>query len=117
MKSAAILVSLATLLALTCVGVLCDAVAAQSDGDAPASLPSTRLGTANTSYDLTWSRVTGGGETFTAGGDHTLGGTIGQPDPGLLVGGDYTLGGGFWGGGPLTVEHRIYLPLVQNGNP
>jgi hypothetical protein len=65
------------------------------------------------SYRLTWWTVDGGGWTFSRGGAHTLGGTIGQPDAGLLRGGEYTLGGGFWGGGEIpTVAYRTYLPLV-----
>ena len=65
-------------------------------------------------YDLSWSSVDGGGYTFSAGGAYTLGGTIGQPDAGLLSGGDYTLGGGFWGGGSPAAAggYDIYLPLV-----
>jgi hypothetical protein len=117
MKHTANLLILAIFLALVGVAVLGSTVAAQSGGDAPAPLSPARLGTVNASYDLTWSRVTGGGETSSTGGDYTLGGTAGQPDPGLLVGGDYTLGGGFWGGGALAVEYRLYLPLVQNWNP
>ena len=84
---------------------------------------STSLGRAQTgegdsifssSYDLSWWTVDGGGATFSTGGGYTLGGTIGQPDPGLLAGGDYTLGGGFWGGGVPAEEprHYIYLPLI-----
>ena len=61
-------------------------------------------------YDLTWSTVDGGGDTFSTGGDYTLGGTIGQPDAGELTGGDYALTGGFWGG--AAAKYRIYLPLV-----
>ncbi|MFO7742635.1 MAG: hypothetical protein R6X31_10025 [Anaerolineae bacterium] len=66
-------------------------------------------------YDLTWWTVDGGGYTLgvSADGVYTLGGTIGQPDAGVMSdsSGIYTLGGGFWGGaGP--VEHEIYLPLV-----
>ena len=61
-------------------------------------------------YDLTWNTVDAGGYTFSTSGDYSLGGTIGQPDAGVLTGGDYTLGGGFWGGG--AIGHRIYLPLV-----
>jgi hypothetical protein len=31
----------------------------------------------------------------------------------VLRGGGLTLAGGFWGGGEVvTVDHRIYLPLV-----
>ena len=67
------------------------------------------------SYDLSWWTVDGGGQTFSNGGDYTLGGAIGQPDAGLLTGGDYTLGGGFWGGGEVgeAEEHSVYLPLVM----
>jgi hypothetical protein len=63
-------------------------------------------------YDLSWSTVDGGGHTFSTGGDYSLGGTIGQPDAGLLTGGDYTLGGGFWGGGAQRFSQSIYLPVV-----
>jgi hypothetical protein len=45
--------------------------------------------------------VDGGRGTFSTGGDYTLGGTIGQPDAGVMQGGDYTLGGGLWGVGEL----------------
>jgi len=68
--------------------------------------------TSSANYDLTWWTVDGGGQTFSTGGGYTLGGTIGQPDPGLLTGGGYALGGGFWGGGAVAVEYGIYLPLV-----
>ena len=67
-------------------------------------------------YDLSWWTVDGGGGN-SSGGGHGLGGTIGQPDPGLLVGGDYTLGGGFWGGGALAGKHTAYLPLVVRNAP
>jgi hypothetical protein len=63
-------------------------------------------------YDLTWSTVDSGGEMYSAGGAYTLGGTAGQPDPGLLTGGGYALGGGFWGGGAAAVRYGIYLPLL-----
>jgi hypothetical protein len=62
-------------------------------------------------YTLEWWTVDGGGGV---GQDTTspyiLGGTIGQPDAGILGNGEYTLIGGFWVGG--RVGHRIYLPLV-----
>jgi hypothetical protein len=62
-------------------------------------------------YDLSWWTVDGGGDTaLSTGAGYTLGGTIGQPDAGVLMGDDYTLAGGFWGGAP--VEYRVYLPLV-----
>jgi hypothetical protein len=61
-------------------------------------------------YELSWSTIDGGGSTFSAGGPYTLGGTAGQPDPGVMAGGGYTLAGGFWPGGPLP--WRLYLPLI-----
>ena len=64
-------------------------------------------------YDLNWNTVDGGGATRTTGGRYTLGGTIGQPDAGLLSDGEYVLGGGFWGGGALAGRaYDLYLPLV-----
>ena len=64
-------------------------------------------------YDLSWSSLDGGGYTFSSGGAYTLGGTIGQPDAGLLSGGSYTLGAGFWcGGAAAGGGYEIYLPLV-----
>lgn len=62
-------------------------------------------------YDLSWNTVDGGGGS-SSGGTYTLSGTVGQPDAGLLTGGAYRLAGGFWGGGAIAMEHRIYLPLV-----
>ena len=96
MRRAAISLAFAALLLLAFVALhqTQDVALAQSGGD----------------YDLTWNTVDGGGATFSTGGDYSLGGTIGQPDAGLLTGGDYTLAGGFWGGG--AVEYKIYLPLV-----
>jgi hypothetical protein len=61
-------------------------------------------------YDLTWSTIDGGGTTWSEGGGYSLGGTIGQPDAGVLSGGGYTLAGGFWGG--AAARYGIYLPLV-----
>jgi hypothetical protein len=69
-------------------------------------------------YDLTWNTVDGGGYTFSASADgvYALGGTIGQPDAGVMSdsSGTYTLRGGFWAGVGL-VEHCIYLPLLLGG--
>jgi hypothetical protein len=66
-------------------------------------------------YDLSWWTVDGGGTTFSTGGGYSLGGTIGQPDAGVLMNGDsYTLIGGFWAGG-ATVR-GIYLPIVLKGS-
>ncbi len=60
-------------------------------------------------YDLTWSTVDSGGVMFSAGGGYSLGGTVGQPDAGVLSGGGYTLAGGFWTAGGTW---RIYLPIT-----
>jgi hypothetical protein len=51
-----------------------------------------------------------GGGTFSSNGGYVLGGTIGQPDAGVLTGGDYTPVGGFWGG--VAVQWKVYLPLI-----
>jgi FlgD Ig-like domain len=40
-----------------------------------------------------------GGSGFVQTGLYTLGGTIGQPDAGLLINGSFLLTGGFWGPG------------------
>jgi hypothetical protein len=69
-------------------------------------------------YDLTWSSIDGGGFTFSTGGGYELGGTIGQPDAGVMTGGDFTLGGGFWGGGKLSGKtYHVYLPVVVRQSP
>ena len=71
------------------------------------------LASGNLGFDLSWSTVDGGGGTFSTGGDYSLGGTIGQPDAGMLSGGVYTLAGGFWSGGAqASTQHLISLPLV-----
>lgn len=61
-------------------------------------------------YDLTWNTIDGGGATFSTGGGYSLGGTVGQPDAGVLSGGGYSLVGGFWGG--AVPPYQVYLPLV-----
>ena len=67
-------------------------------------------------YDLSWNTLNTG-VTFSSGGPYVLGGTGGQADAGLLTGGDYTLDGGFWSGGALAGNYRVYLPLVlRNGS-
>ena len=70
------------------------------------------------SFDLTWYTVDGGGHAWSAGagGDFVLGGTIGQPDAGLLAGGAFGLAGGFWAGGSSPV-HRVYLPVIVRDFP
>lgn len=68
---------------------------------------------AGNGYELSWWTVDGGGGTWSTGGGFQLGGTMGQPDAGVLVGGGYTLGGGFWRGGEAPPPvYEIYLPLV-----
>ncbi len=62
-------------------------------------------------YDLTWYTIDAGGATFSAGGDYSLGGTIGQADAGASSGGDYSLAGGFWPSG-IKLLMEIFLPLV-----
>lgn len=79
-------------------------------------IPALALAQSGDGYDLTWNTVDGGGVTFSAGGDYTLGGTVGQADAGLLQGGPFVLGGGFWGGGG-TIQYAIYLPLVIRAAP
>jgi hypothetical protein len=50
-------------------------------------------------YDLTWWTIDGGGGAASGGG-FTLGGTVGQPEPGpVLTGGDFSLYSGFWTAG------------------
>lgn len=71
---------------------------------------------ARSGYDLSWWTVDGGGGTA-SGGPYTLAGTVGQPDAGTLTGGVYTLRGGFWGGGAVTVEYKVYLPVVLRNYP
>lgn len=66
-------------------------------------------------YNLTWSTIDGGGYTWSESGSYTLGGTIGQPDAGVLSGGAYTLAGGFWSG--AAARYSIYLPLVLRNYP
>jgi len=68
------------------------------------------LALAQDGYDLSWWTADGGGYTFSTGPGYSLGGTIGQPDAGVLTGPGYTLSAGFWPGG--AAAYRVYLPLV-----
>jgi hypothetical protein len=99
--------ALVLLLALSATIGLVTVVAARSDGPW-SSLAAT--------YDLSWWTVDGGAAAL-GGGGYSLGGTVGQPDAGLLSDGGYTLGGGFWGGGALPVRRTLYLPLVLRRFP
>jgi len=75
-----------------------------------ALLPALARAQSGGGYDLTWSTIDGGGYTWSTGSGYSLGGTVGQPDAGVLSGGGYTLSGGFWGG--AAARYSIYLPLV-----
>ena len=68
------------------------------------------LALAQDGYDLSWWTADGGGYTFSTGPGYSLGGTIGQPDAGVLTGPGYTLSAGFWPGG--AAAYRVHLPLV-----
>jgi hypothetical protein len=74
----------------------------------------TSVAAAQGAYRLDWWTVDGGGE-YASGGDYVLGGSVGQPDAGLLAGEGYLLGGGFWGG--AATLYRRYLPLVLRRAP
>ena len=72
------------------------------------------VGLAENGYELSWWTVDDGGQMYSIGGGYELGGTIGQPDAGVLTGGGYTLGGGFGRGGAVILPpFRVYLPLVR----
>ena len=76
------------------------------------------VGLAQGGYELSWWTVDGGGQMYSIGGGYEIGGTIGQPDAGVLTGGGYTLGGGFWrGGASVEAGHHVYLPLVLRVRP
>ena len=79
-------------------------------------------------YDLTWSTMDGGGGA-SSGGAYSLGGTVGQPDVGVMTGSVYTPVGGFWGGvyqaqrrgtsicpsSCVSPEERLYLAARKAG--
>ena len=74
------------------------------------SVTATTLAQSGDGYELSWWTVDGGGHTFRTDREYTLGGTVGQPDSGVLTNGVYTLVGGFWG--VDTAHYPFYLPLV-----
>jgi hypothetical protein len=63
-------------------------------------------------YTLNWWTVDNGGIMNLTSGSYALGGTIGQPDAGILQGGGYTLNGGFWVGN-LPTRQQIFLPVIN----
>jgi hypothetical protein len=67
-------------------------------------------------YDLTWSTIDGGGQTFSMGGGYELGGTVGQADAGaplIDASSGYELFGGFWAGAATSCACRLYGDLVE----
>src|SRR5204863_1848656 len=48
-------------------------------------------------FAISWFSIDAGGTTTVSAGTYTLGGTIGQPDAGLLTSGSLQCLGGFWG--------------------
>jgi hypothetical protein len=68
--------------------------------------------------EITWWTVAGGGETFSSGGNYSLGGTAGQAAAGQPAsGGPYTSQGGFWAIPAQTAltppaPNIVYLPVV-----
>ncbi len=62
-------------------------------------------------YILSWWTVDGGGGLSQAG-NYTLVGTIGQFDASAMSGGGFSLYSGFWPGGALLEQVKLYLPLV-----
>lgn len=67
------------------------------------------------SYTIDWSTIDGGGVTFASGGPYSLGGTIGQPDAGVLTGGAYAVTGGFWALAPASGDcGRVSIRRIGN---
>jgi hypothetical protein len=74
------------------------------------------LAQSSTNYDLWWHVVAGGGGRMESA-NHTLLGTIGQPEVGPMASDDYILGSGFWAGGALAGKiYPVYLPIVLEGH-
>jgi hypothetical protein len=48
------------------------------------------------SFDLSWHTIDGGGGMFSTADGLSLGGTIGQPDTGVMTGGGFAITAGFW---------------------
>ena len=66
-------------------------------------------------YDLSWSKVTGGGGT-SAGGSYLLTSSIGQPLAGQVQGSGYVIESGFWGGAAMEQIFKAWVPGL-NRNP
>ncbi len=72
---------------------------------------------ASAQYTLNWFTVDGGGTTQSSGGSFSLGGTIGQPDAGVMTGGTISLRGGFWTGGQTVVGVEDGVDELAGGVP
>jgi len=66
-------------------------------------------------YALDWFSVDGGGGTSAAGA-FALGGTIGQPDAGVMSGGVFALHGGLWPGVALPIPSGPTLFIELAGS-
>lgn len=62
-------------------------------------------------FAIEWWSFEGGGGT-SSGGAFGLGGTIGQPDAGVMQGGEFAISGGFWGGASGGT-YTIFLPFIR----
>jgi hypothetical protein len=67
-----------------------------------------------TPFDLNWYTIDGGGATYLAAGQYSLGATAGQPDAGSMSGGLFELGSGFWHG---VIELSCYPNCDQSTTP
>jgi hypothetical protein len=67
-------------------------------------------------YDLSWSKVAGGGGTSTNAG-WEISGTIGQADAGVLAAGEWVVEGGFWFGALVTAGAPPPVVTLLGANP
>lgn len=85
-------------------------------------------------YDIDWYTIDGGGAMWSTGDGLELGGTIGQPEAGVMTGTDYqgtfALTGGFWAAPPCWcladlnndglrngADIQRFIDCVMNGGP
>lgn len=66
-------------------------------------------------FAVDWRTVDGGGGMWSAGGDYQLGGSVAQPDAGLLTSGDFALLGGFWPVAECTCWTDMNGDHLRNG--
>jgi uncharacterized repeat protein (TIGR01451 family) len=68
--------------------------------------------------EIHWYTVDSGGGTTSTGGAFTVGGTIGQPDAGVLLsGGGFTVTGGFWGSGGAVSAADLVIVKTDSVDP